>query len=212
MSLNQVFTLLSRISASSVLIPIITSLFFFKAFNSQLKALFIYLVVCLVTEISGEACIYLEQDNYAIYNTFTLIETILVFYIYYKEFNLTKYNYLFLIVPLAILIYGGMRFSLVRSNNLTSSIEAISLSICALLYFYKVFVDMTIPKLTSYYFFWINSAFLLYFLSPFFISLFENIIRNSHSPVLNYLWVIYLFITVLFNIVVTVGICKIKRN
>lgn len=71
---------------------------------------------------------------------------------------------------------------------------------------------MKIKKLTSYYFFWVNSAFLLYFLVPFFIYIFENQVRESNILVLQFLFVIHGIVSLIFYFVVTIGIWKIRNK
>lgn len=212
MSLNTLYFLLANLSVLISLVPIIFSFFYFRAFNPQLRALFVYLLISVLTEVVAYYCGLYFKSNYWVFHIFTMIEGPLIFYIYYREFNQKKASYIFLGCTLIVLTLGLIQFSFNASNNMVSSVEALLISGCALAWFYKVFVDMTIPKLTNYYFFWLNSGFLIYFLGPFFISIFEGTIRESDNAVLNFLWIIHVAINVLFNVLLTIGICKIKRK
>ena len=212
MSQNQLFELLLNISSLSILLPVITALFFIRAFNVQLKALFLYIIVCVLAEIAAYIVVKLHFNTYLVFHVFTMLEGPIIFYIYYKELNFKRNNFVFLFAGIIVLFSGCLQFSDNSSNDITSSIEAILISVFAIVWFFKVFVDMTIPKLTDYYFFWINSGFLIYFLGPFFISIFESTIRESEAPILNALWIIHVAISLLFNIILTIGICKIKRK
>jgi hypothetical protein len=122
-----------------------------------------------------------------------------------------KYIYLFSVFLLVFCGIAIFEFSFEKPDPITSCAEAVIIMALALFYFFRIFVNMSIPRLTEHYFFWLNSAFLIYFPSTFLISLFEDIIRNSPHYQIRYLWIIRLFVNIIFNILLTVGICKVKR-
>jgi hypothetical protein len=176
-----------------------------------LKALFFYLLLTLTTEISSILLANKGFTNFWTLNLFTILEFILVSLIYAYEFNIQK-NKLFLLLVAAFIVTAAIQFSHDSSNSITLFIEGMILVTFSAVYFFKVFSDLKIPRLTNYYFFWLNSAFLIYFTVPFFLLLFENFVRTTDLSLAFLLWPIQLVTNISFNTLLSIGIWKIRQR
>ncbi len=201
------------VSIFCALIPLYCSVKNHKAFNIQLKALFIYLILGFTFEIIGLVLAFIyKTSNHLALNVFTLLETLFVIFIYQKEFNQSKYRNFFLILYLFFLTVFSLNFSSFDNGILINVLESSVLIILPIIYFVKIFVDMTIPKLTNYYFFWLNSAFLIYFSSSFCILLCKNYIQLLSIELVQLLWSVHLLNNIIYNIILSIGICKVKQT
>ncbi len=123
------------------------------------------------------------------------------------------------IKPVLLILTGGFlvvaivdfirTFDLIMINNFYIYVE-ITILILSIVYFFVEFVRMKIPDLTKHFFFWINSALMIYFGSSFFLFLFESIIR-SDDYLFNYTWPIQLISTIIMNLVIIVGTWKTRQ-
>lgn len=190
------------------LLPFITCLFY-KAFNPQLKALYLYFFLSLVTELTSAfpQFFHMKSSNLSV-EIFTICETLIILFIYQREFDF-KNKYLIPFLQLAFLAFALSRFSFspTEYNSAESTVEGIMIISLAIAYFFKLSNNITIPKLTSFYFFWLNTAFLFYFSSSFFLFLY------SHVPyVSQILWTIHNIFNIVYNVLLTIGIMKTKTS
>lgn len=197
-------------SSLSVLIPIIFSLIRYSAFNNQLKALFIYLIVNLINEIICFVLFSNKLSTVLSFEIFEIAEGLIILYIYGQQFKLTTKHILIWqssLLGLFIVIYliPGI------PSNLGSASVAIVMCILGVVYFYNIFNEMQIPLLSNHYFFWINTAFLFYFGSTFLLSLFENFIRTGTETTAIFLWSIQLISNIIHNFLLSVGIWKTQK-
>lgn len=203
------YHILIYLSTTSVLVPFYYSIRRYKAFNQPLKALFLYLVISLLTEVVSNAFSYYNVRTNLPFQLFTVFEYFSIIYIYYKELKLVK-NYFILSLSVFFTIVAFIKFSPIQSNDIVASTEALIIVGLAVYYFYKVSGDVSIQHVTENYFFWINTGFLFYFGIAFFIFLFDNYIRHSDELTGIYLLTIHLFANIIYNILLTIGIWKAK--
>jgi hypothetical protein len=172
----------------------------------QLKALFIYFVISFVNEMVSNFPEYLNlpTDDQLSLHFYTICEALIIFYIYYKEFKF-KNPYPMLALGAAFTIIALSRVSRTEYNAFTNTIEAILVLPFTITFFFKISNDLSIPKLTDYYFFWINSAFLFYFSFSFLIFLFAQYIMNVSYF---YVWNIHLIANITYNLLLAIGIWK----
>jgi hypothetical protein len=202
------------VSAVSTLIPFVLLILKFKVFDKQLKALFIYLCFSLLSELNG-----LLSLKYRIVATpgsyiFAIIETSIIFYLFYSEFKQPFYQKLirfiysvFISCSFASLIIKDIQFA----EAVTLPLEFALIIFLSLIYFYKIFTDLTIPKLVSYPFFWFNSAFLIYFGTNIIIFLFYTYVKISNVNVIYLVSCVPLIMSIIYNSLLAFGICKMKR-
>lgn len=214
MNIEYIAKGLSYASFLSVFIPLLFTILRFKAFNKQLKALFIYICISILFELMG--LLSLKYPNLGIYISFffSIIELSIISYLFNTEMNQLIFKksirviYTIIIsISLLSLILKGLDFA----EAVTLPFEFASILILSIIYFYKIFTDLTIPKLVNYPFFWFNSAFLLYFGTNFLLFLFYTYIKISDMNLIYLAGCIPLIMSIIYNSLLAVGICKIKQ-
>lgn len=215
MDTYTIFLILLIASVSSALIPIWYSFVNYKAFNKPLKALFIYLIFSIVSEV---ALIGLNTFQYPVFQlqfSYAVFEFFLIAYLYWLEFQ--KKSYRILIGCLCSIYVIGMFIAFFQHKNIDviqdiiDIIEAIAILLLSITFFFKTIIDLEIPKLTNYPFFWLNSAFLLYFGANFFIILFNNTMKEFDQTLVYFLMSIHHIINITYNVLIAIAICKIKK-
>ncbi len=177
-----------------------------------------YLLVSFATDIFHPMFlkIFADKDTKIIltkyiFFVFTIIEYVLITYMYKLELNTLRTNKFFW---LAMLLFFTAAFFEWHSKSIITFSSALSSAIFigfAIVVFYQIFKEQEIPLLGDYYFFWINAAVLIYFGAYFFLSFFEIYIRTI--PIFGaFLIAIHSFFAIAFHVLVTIGICKIKRR
>lgn len=209
-SARDLYIYFSYFSSLSVLAPIVFSFSKFSAFSNQLKALFFYLLLNLTNDIIGYLLFVNNLSTTISFEIISIIEGLVIIYIYKEQFNFSIRTMLaiqFIISCLFILIHFTSPSKLDFSNAI------VDLAICffAIRYFTQIFINLKIPVLTNYYFFWINSAFLFYFGTTFLFSLFENFIRSGSETLAIFIWSLQLISNIIHNFLITVGIWKIQK-
>lgn len=203
---------LTYVSILSILTPILFSLLQHRALNLTLRALFLLVIIGFLTEV---ICLVLAMKRIPSTNIFmlyTLIEGILLIFIYRHEESQIKWKKVIsIILALYILIFVLTLFGNF-SHEINSTIEAVILLFLSLKA-YLSFLNNTLDSLiTDHYFFWFNSAVFLYFGTSFFLVMFENSIRFS-DPRISYLtWSIHLVSNIIFNTLLGIGIWKAKTK
>jgi len=156
-----------------------------------------------------------KVQTHIIYNSFTVIECSFLVMIYYLNFeekrmrNFLKIFYvIFILLAIHILIIKG-KFS--WQENFLSSYEAIFLMFLSIAYFHKLLLELNIPKLNEYYFFWINTGILIYFSTGFILFLFKGYIEQRGIKTYNLLYSLHWLSYMVYNIILSLGIWKMKR-
>lgn len=210
------FHILERISVSSSFIPLFICLIRFKVSNTEIKILFIYIFVSVLSEVFS--LILAEQyiKNNIVWNMFTVLECTLIARIYFLRSEVEKsrriitfFYFLFLLLAFATLI-------LKKGFNLPQSILSIYESwffiILSYSYFFKMVRELNVDRLTDYYFAWINSAILIYFCMSFFLFLFDWYLEQSDLATYSILYTPHLLVNIAYNILLSIGIWKFKHR
>lgn len=217
MIINSIFFILLAASMLSGIVPLLFGAKRYKAFSIQLKALFIYLIGALSVEIVMTLLPLFELTHFytPVQLSFAIFEFLIIAYIFWLEFN--KRSIKITILSVVILYIVGLIISYVFSKNsssITDAADIMEASIVIMLsitFFFNVFTDLEIPKLTSYPFFWLNSAFLVYFGTAFFLFLFNNAAKDFDKAIVYFLTAIHHIVNVAYNILITIAICKVKK-
>lgn len=215
MSVNTIFIILLTASILSALVPIGFGILNYKAFNHQLKALFVYLIISFFTEVS---MFTLQSLNYNVLPSqfaFTIFEFLIIVYLYWLEFTKKTFRLMITLFVLSFIIAIVILFCLQQPidviTDIASDIEAVIIIIFSIIFFFKALTDLQIPNLTQYPFFWLNAAFLMYFGTAFFLYLFNNTIKHFNETIIYFLAAIRHIINITFNILLAIGICKVKK-
>ena len=205
------------ISNFSYIVPITGLLLYNRRIDFQLKfILLLYLTISFIPGILSEIIPFSAKISYMVINIYTLIAGIFVFGIFRLFFTEKKNKQLTWILGLMFLI-TSIYFAITEngfshSNTIPYIILSLSVMFLVLYYFRSVFMKLEIIELTKHLPFWISSAMLIYFGSTIFFSLFEEILRGSDNWVFYYTFQIQLSATILFNILITIGLWRTRQT
>jgi hypothetical protein len=199
---------------ASLAIPLICSLIRFRTLNNELRVLFLYIVVSSVTEVISLQLALNQLQNYVVQNLFTVVECSLLMYIYFLRFEgiltrrliLVLYSVFIIVAFIFMILLGGLS----RADNLISACESCLFIALSWSYFYKLMQEKNIERLNQFYFAWINAAILIYFSMTFFVFLFNKVIGSLDNSLYRLIYTLHLFTNISFNILLGIGIWKIK--
>lgn len=217
MIINTIFFILLAASMLSGLVPLLFVVKRYKAFSTQLKALFIYLIGALFIEIIMPLLPILDVTHFytPVQLSFAIFEFIMIAYIFWLEFY--KRSLKITIIGFVIAYLIGLIITFIFTNttgnviDVADIMEASFIIILSIIFFFNVFTDLEIPKLTNYPFFWLNSAFLVYFGTAFFLFLFNNAAKDFDKAIVYFLTAIHHIVNIAYNILITIAICKVKK-
>lgn len=205
-------------SVISYLLPFILSIkkIIFGIRNNELRILLLISIFSFLSEVCSFSFIYfLELSNNSIVQVYTMIMVGLI-YRYYRNKVLLVYKKIHAYILVIMLIYMVFFFFLDFGFNKMNVFANIFLTLYTILlssiYFYKVYTEMKITNLFQDGLFWVNSAFLIYFSSTFYVSLFEEYIRSEDLNLLYYTWPIQLVSTIIFNVILSRGIWLMRKQ
>lgn len=210
------FDILTYISIVSGLVPFICSILRFKALNSELRALFIYLSFTLIAETASYFLSKNHIPNYFVQNIYTFIECSTIAFIYHQNLNNRNARLFIKLLYLVFFLLSLYRFfindGLNQADSALSTYESCLVIFLALFYFYNEMKELNVPRLTEHYFFWINSAFLLYFLGAFAFFLFNDYIERLPLSIYYLVYGIQLIVNICYNVLLSLGIWKIIQK
>lgn len=216
MIIGTFFNIIKYVSALSILIPFIFCIIKYKTLNKVLRVLFLYVIASAFTEGIGFYLLINNIHTYRVQNLFTLIECTFITYIYYIKFERINAKR---VITIFYLFYAILSYYLLvvkqgynKQDNILNTMESAFFMALAYSYFYNLTRELDISKLTEYYFTWLNSAFLIYFSSGFVMFLFKEYIENLHLQYFYLVYCLYLIASIAYNIILSIGIWKIKRN
>lgn len=206
---------LQHLSAASGIIPFMFLIFKRKAFNKQLKALFIYICTCILFELFGFISLNYPPFNYYVTFSFVIIEAGIIFYFFYTETNqpfvkksiLTVYI-TFVITALLLILLKNLPFA----ESVILPLQSTLILIISIILFYKIFTDSSLHNITDYPFFWFNSAFLLYFGTNLLLFLFYTNIKLCNLNLIYLVGCLPLIMGIIYNSLLAVGVWKIKQT
>ncbi|MEN9998485.1 MAG: hypothetical protein RI922_1475 [Bacteroidota bacterium] len=205
-------------SVISYLLPFILSIkkIIFGIRNDELRILFLISIVSFLSEVCSFSFIYfLKLSNNSIVQVYTLIMIGLIYRYYRKKVLLAFKNihgYILVVMLVYMLFFFFYDCGFNKMNVFANIFLTLYTILLASIYFYKVYTEMKITNLFQDGLFWINSAFLIYFSSTFYVSLFEEYIRSENSDLLYYTWPIQLVSTMIFNVILSRGIWLMKKQ
>ncbi len=215
MSARSIFDLVNYLSALSILIPLAAILAKRKGPTRELKALFIYLLVCGLTEGTNFILAANNIQNYFVQNLFTVVECSILTFVYLLRFErksskiavLIFYSIFFLLSTFQLTIQKKLN----ESDSLLSAYEALFIIVMSILFFYKEINESEPDRLsTNRPFHFINSAFLLYFGASFLLFLFNDFIENIEIQKYYWIYGCYFLVNIAYNSLLGLGLWKVK--
>lgn len=212
---SSAFNGLTYVSIFSVIIPLICCGLKFKTLDPVLRVLFFYLIISLLSEgISYFISINNNIPNYAVQHVYTVLECACIAWIYRLRFDSVRTKnmisvlfLLFLAIAIFRLIVAG---HLNKQDSLLSTFESLFVIGLACGYFYKLMRELTISNLNEYYFFWINSGFLIYFCMLFFLFLFDSYLEKCDLSIYYFLYSLHLITNITYHVLQSIGIWKVR--
>ncbi len=202
-------------SVASTILPL--CIYFFikgKTLNLQLKVLLFYLIVSFSADFF--ASLHIIYTNYYLINGFTFVEFLAILFVFELQWNSPKLRPLFITIAVVFMAYFLLPFfSILSLGDFYAHIntfKALVFIIMSIVYFSKLTNNTEIPSLTEYYFFWFNTALLIYFSIVLSLFLVMNYITapGAHGPI-KHLWIIHNFAHVIYNCLLAVGLLKWKK-
>lgn len=183
--------------------------------RKEFVAVFVLLIISLIIEVVDFIRIKYDLHSVSIFNVFTIIEFILLWH-FYSKFHITLHSsrvnsiilLLFLIIAIIDLFFvNGFE----RMNNITISVESITLIIYSLISFYLIMSRMLFDKLLDAPFFWMNIAVLFYFSGSLFLFLFGNYLMKQGNSVYMEMYKIHTFVNAIWYLFISIGFWKVKK-
>lgn len=98
-----------------------------------------------------------------------------------------------------------------RNNTISNTLLSLIVISLAITYFYSIFLEMRIKNLKKHFLFWMNSAFLIYYGTTFYLTLFEDFIRSYDNNLYYFIWPILLITNIIFNLILAKGIWTMRN-
>ena len=178
-------TIYITLSQTTVVIPIIAGVTFFKKINKPFKILFWFFVISAFFEIQTNICAKIFHNNMPGLHLFSFIEMLTFSSVYYYHFIEKKILTLLIFINAIIFIlvafanafvYDGLCFP----NTISRSYSSVSLTCYSLIYFYYLFKKDFQYYSWQYPMFWTSIGVLLYFgLNLFYFMLLNYLIKNA---------------------------------
>ena len=208
---------LINLAAFSDLVPLLF-LLFQKNWNSNrvLLVLFCNLSASFLVDF---LCYFAtaESPNLCLVNYFSIVEFMGITSMFYFMWGKRRFlkglfiiNFAFIVTFILIAASSG---NMSITSNYITTIEAVSIVIISIIYFFEIMKDLTIVHLHDDYRFWLNAGILLYFSTVLIIFLFTSQILNPHaSPVIKKLWLLHDIFLILFNLLLTKAIYQWRKT
>jgi len=206
------YNFLTYASIFSVGVPIAVSLIRFLKLNQALKSLLIYL---LISGLCDVVCVFYRENNVLLnvfLNAFTILEGILIFYIYRLELRKN------LIIAVAFGFFSivciwqfFIQKQIFLEDTVVSTLEALLVIVLSGLYFHKQLSDDSVTRPTKFYFFWINLSFLFYFGAGLLLFATNDFINRAPVNVASLLWGLHLLVNIGCNLLFAFGVWKIQK-
>lgn len=181
--------------------------------HSILNILLFYLILSFSTDLICLSFIVKKYNN-VIIDIYATLEVVLILIIYQLNWQKIKSTNLLKVLILLILLLSVLTFFYTHYpwlsvlNNVSRALVIIFVS---MIYYFDLIEKYKGPILTDYYFFWLNTAFFVYFSGFLSILLFKNYILSTHSSQqVKSLWNLHNLFHILFNCLLAIGIGKWK--
>lgn len=215
MDVNSFYDYLTNISALFSAVSFIAGLLRLKYIKGYLIPLLLLVSVSCVTDSINFICAQWNINGYYIFHFFTIIEFILISFFYLLFFR-KHIRAVYLLLPIPIfLIIAFIDYKINGLNamdNFSASIEAILLSLYALVSFLFVMRKLLFENILSEPFFWINSGILFYFSGNLLVFTFSNYIHAAELSNYSALWSIPQFLNIFYNILISIGFWKARTR
>lgn len=207
----DLFDVLMYLAIVSPLVPFVFLLIKGNKTTETLRnVLFMVVISSIFADILSLILAKISVNTYPISHIYILVIALLLLYLY-AQMIVWKWIRP-AILGMSLVILGTFFYEAIilegiyDANTYTNGITSITMVILSLLYFYSR-LDLIQSKEELYNsYFWINCALLIYFGSTFFVTLFEEYVRNENPSLFDVTWPIQFIATIVFNLILAKGI------
>lgn len=209
------YSIIQHFVTFGVLVPILIGVTSKIYLQKELFSIFLLLLCSLVVELISITFITFNFYTLSVFNLFAILEFVLLWNFYSSfvaRIKATWFNnivlFVFLLVAsLDLLFVNGFK----RMNDITISVESITLIIYSLISFYLIMSRMLFDKLLDEPFFWINIAVLFYFSGSLFLFLFGNYLISQGNKAYMEMYKIHTFVNAVWYFFISIGFWKVKK-
>ncbi len=199
------------VSSVSVLLPLVLALIRIRYLDRVLKILLVYLFASLTIEVFATFWAFvLHKPNHFMINTFTVVECILISFMYHQVFTISFLKRIVPTVTATFTVFSITLFilkSFFVFNSTISTLACLLISTWVFVYFYQILQQLQYQTLFQVPMFWISIGCSFYFSGNLFLFLYGEIILNEKSKMLYAnLWIIYYILLFIFRILLAVGL------
>ena len=203
-SLQNINYIFAKCSTYAVVIPILISVFNYKAFDKTLKALFFYLLVILFFEI--------EIWNTPPGSIFTLLEYISIYSMFYFTSQHQWIKVYFKYVALFFIVFTIIELIFWPEEDYLIVVEYLLIITLTLIYYFELLRNLNVPVLSNFPFFYFNTAFLIYFCGSFFIFLFSKQVTYLDKTIIKSITLFHSLLNILYLSLIATGIWKANKK
>lgn len=207
----ELFEVLMYLAILSPLVPLTCLLIRGnKTIDVLRNVLYVVVLTAIIADTLSLILAKLSINNYPVSHVYVLITGLLLIFLYAHMIN-WKWIRTAIITMSAIILTTFLYEVLVLkhmnvANTYTNGVTSILMVILSLLYFYsRLDLIKTRSDLYNSYF-WVNCAILIYFGSTFFVTLFEQYVRNENPDLFAVTWTIQFIATIIFNLILAKGV------
>lgn len=212
MDKTQIITLLSYLSAASIVVPLIVSITKHRTFSTVLKVLFLYVILCTIIEIVSIILAQYDIYNLFLSHTLTFLEFSIFTFIFFNILKINERKTLLITIILTFLLICLIDLEFIsgykKINEFSRNVECFTLITFAILYF-KNFIQQTeYQNPLKLFSFWFSTATIIYFSGSFFLFIFSNNILDKSPATFLALFTIHSVFNITFNILLAVSFTK----
>ena len=215
-SFGPIFNGLIYLTALIPILPLILLLVVKKSTIAPMNLHQSLILLCLISIFSDLICHFagpIFKNNNPIYHIYDILSGAVILHIYKLNFTNEKTKKIIILLLFIYVTFSIFLFFYKDGYKFDNTKSVISLKIIVILlsiyYFLTLFYELKIRSLKNYYFFWINTAFLFYCSTTFYVFLFEDFVILGSNEF--YLWPIHLIATIIFNLLLSKGIWTMKK-
>lgn len=180
----------------------------------MLRVLFIYLILCALTELLSAILPHFSMMGYFVTQTiFTFLECSLllaIFYIGFREKRAKQVTVLTYCVFLGFCVYYLCTRKISAHPDSIANIESFILMGLSCYFLFLVQSKLLVPRLVDYPFFWINCSVLIYFSTSIILFLNGDYLNICSRKEFETIWSLHLFANTLCNILYAIGVWRAK--
>jgi hypothetical protein len=202
------YKLFAYISTASVLVPLVLGLVRLKQIQPELKLLFILTGVSLVGDLASLLLHYVQiSSNYA-GNTYTLFEFEILLAIFYLAFKKPGLRGVFVTLGLVYFLFSFLNLLFFQKQNVNSYsliLSSMVMIVLAVVFFYRLIVDLPALQIHQLPLFWINVAVLVFFSGNLFLFILSHYLVNTLNDNLILYWSFHNLLTIIRNLLFAIA-------